>query len=162
MPCLTGNSPLKSNRPSFTLPKKGTAYGNPFFGVPDCILASPKRRNLSLLARTNETLVLSTKYVQMPAPNDFGAGICGVPDWIRTNDTRRRRPVLYPAELRVHFLHFLKNAIIFYYFSLSICKRLWYTIPKLSKKFSPKPRALRKKGDFCVENGCRGYERRCG
>ena len=48
----------------------------------------------------------------------------GVPDWIRTNDTRRRRPVLYPAELRVHFLRFLKNAIIFYYFSLSICKRL--------------------------------------
>ena len=32
-----------------------------------------------------------------------GAGVCGVPDWIRTNDTRRRRPVLYPAELRIHF-----------------------------------------------------------
>ena len=28
--------------------------------------------------------------------------IDGAPDWIRTNDTRRRRPVLYPAELRMH------------------------------------------------------------
>ena len=27
----------------------------------------------------------------------------GVPDWIRTNGTRRRRPVLYPAELRIRF-----------------------------------------------------------
>ena len=26
----------------------------------------------------------------------------GVPDWIRTNGTKRRRLVLYPAELRIH------------------------------------------------------------
>ena len=132
------------------------------FGVPDCILATPKRRKHCLLARTNKALFLSTKYVQTPAQNVFWAGVCGVPDWIRTNDTRRRRPVLYPAELRVHFLRFLKNAIIFYYFSLSICKRLWYTIPKLRKIFSPRFCALQRNGGFYVENGCRGYERRCG
>ena len=28
----------------------------------------------------------------------------GAPDWIRTNDTRRRRPVLYPAGLRVRIV----------------------------------------------------------
>lgn len=33
-------------------------------------------------------------------------GFCGAPDWIRTNDTRRRRPVLYPTELRVRILFF--------------------------------------------------------
>ena len=66
-----------------------------------------------------------------------GLSFFGVPDWIRTNDTRRRRPVLYPAELRIHAFRaiFSKNAIIFYYFSLPLCKRLWYTISKLSNFF---------------------------
>ena len=94
------------------------------FDAHDCILATPKRRKHCLLARTNEALFLSTKYVQTPAQNVFWAGVCGVPDWIRTNDTRRRRPVLYPAELRIHFFLFPKNATIFYYFLLSICKHL--------------------------------------
>ena len=30
------------------------------------------------------------------------SGFFGVPDWIRTNGTKRRRLVLYPAELRIH------------------------------------------------------------
>ena len=29
---------------------------------------------------------------------------CGAPDAIRTHDLRLRRPTLYPAELRVHFV----------------------------------------------------------
>ncbi|AAK04016.1 unknown [Pasteurella multocida subsp. multocida str. Pm70] len=29
--------------------------------------------------------------------------INGTPYWIRTNDLRLRRPLLYPAELRAHF-----------------------------------------------------------
>jgi hypothetical protein len=31
----------------------------------------------------------------------------GTPGWIRTNDSRIRSPVLYPAELRVHPLEFV-------------------------------------------------------
>ena len=53
----------------------------------------------------------------------------GVPDWIRTNDTRRRRPVLYPAELRIHFLDFsLKMLLyftIFYFLFASVCDILF-------------------------------------
>ena len=33
--------------------------------------------------------------------------LLGAPDWIRTNDTRRRRPVLYPAELRAHSCYYI-------------------------------------------------------
>ena len=68
--------------------------------------------------------------------------VFGVPDWIRTNDTQRRRLVLYPTELRIRFLRknkislvFVLKTYIFYYFLLSFCKRLWYTIFKFLKKF---------------------------
>ena len=42
------------------------------------------------------------------------ASFFGVPDWIRTNGTKRRRLVLYPAELRIR-VHL--KAFLFYYFS---------------------------------------------
>ena len=67
----------------------------------------------------------------------FAKSISCVLLWITKN---RRRPVLYPAELRIHFFAvFLKNAIIFYYFLLSFCKRLCYTISKFRKNFSRTP-----------------------
>ena len=39
------------------------------------------------------------KNAEIPSKSAFRVG---APDWIRTNDTRRRRPVLYPAGLRAH------------------------------------------------------------
>ena len=42
----------------------------------------------------------------------FGVAVFGVPDWIRTNGTKRRRLVLYPAELMVH-IFLLMYYIIF-------------------------------------------------
>ena len=39
----------------------------------------------------------------------------GVPDWIRTNDLRIRNPLLYPAELRAHYMYeFIRYKAIFF------------------------------------------------
>ena len=56
----------------------------------------------------------------------------GVPDWIRTNDTRRRRPVLYPAELRIR----AQSAILFYCFCVVLASVSGMQFPISMKNFS--------------------------
>ena len=55
--------------------------------------------------------------------------------------------------------YLFEKALIFYYFLLPFCKRLWYNIFKLSKKVLQ----TYKKGMLCyVENSRNRYERRSG
>ena len=45
------------------------------------------------------------RYINQKTTPQKGDGLFGVPDWIRTNGTKRRRLVLYPAELRIRLYH---------------------------------------------------------
>ena len=121
---------------------------------PDWRLATPKRPRsktlryffpirFSLVVRTNEnTSLLFNNLIHHKKP-PLWTVFCGVPDWIRTNDTQRRRLVLYPTELRIRRCSALifrslvvsKKRTFILYFLLAFCKRLCYNIVKLLKKF---------------------------
>ncbi len=65
-----------------------------------------------MLASSREPTVIVPSSDESITPKTTAqkAVVFGVPDWIRTNGTKRRRLVLYPAELRIRFV------TIFYYF----------------------------------------------
>ncbi len=88
-----------------------------------------------LLARTNDNRHFERPFPYTKKPPQT-RGILGVPDWIRTNGTKRRRLVLYPTELRIRF------AFIFYYFCLPFSKRFFPLFQILLKYFSPPPFSL--------------------
>ena len=129
---------------------------------PDWRLATPKRPRsktlryffpirFSLVVRTNEnTSLLFNNLIHHKKP-PLWTVFCGVPDWIRTNDTQRRRLVLYPTELRIRifsfskkstyillfFTSFLQAFVIYYFqipnfFSAQIKKDWWFLWRKLS------------------------------
>ena len=60
----------------------------------------------------------------------------GVPDWIRTNDTKRRRLVLYPAELRIRIQSYSILAL-FMPFCKRFALRFLFSTKKSAKRALP-------------------------
>ena len=101
--------------------------------LPSFCYSYPVGKALTLVRGSNPR-IQSLPRVDVQKNHPTRSGFFGVPDWIRTNGTKRRRLVLYPAELRIRTFLFkprrkigaalFKKVPIFYYFLLSFCKRL--------------------------------------
>ena len=110
------------------------------FGVPAGILPKLRKRSplgkaSSLRSSREPRCFERPNYTKKGQPQ--GLSFFGVPDWIRTNGTKRRRLVLYPTELRIRMQSYSILA-----FFIRFCKRFFRRFLFSTKKSAklPNPR----------------------